>query len=164
MSTTANQKYLYDFDDPIDAFIWKNASDDRYDSTPDVHVDGFHNFPGETLGFVNFSNAFGDGEDQIPFGPIISSIWTGLANWNWDTTGVCSLTDNSSAHRSSGGLFSGTGVIEVMRSLQSWSYGIESFGWLFGGKGGTDRSVQLHEDDVTPTYTMIDQMALNLPT
>ncbi len=159
MSTTANQKYLYDFDDPIDAFIWKNASDDRYDSTPDVHVDGFHNFPGETLGFVNFSNAFGDGEDQIPFGPIISSIWTGLANWNWDTTGVCSLTDNSSAHRSSGGLFSGTGVIEVMRSLQSWSYGIESFGWLFGGNGGTDRSVQLHEDDVTPTYTMIDQAA-----
>lgn len=159
MSTTANKKYLYDFDDPIDAFIWKNASDDRYDSTPDVHVDGFHNFPGETLGFVNFSNAFGDGEDQIPFGPIISSIWTGLANWNWDTTGVCSLTDNSSAHRSSGGLFSGTGVIEVMRSLQSWSYGIESFGWLFGSNGSTDRSVQLHEDDVTPTYTMIDQAA-----
>lgn len=159
MSTTANQKYLYDFDDPIDAFIWKNASDDRYDSTPDVYVDGFHNFPGETLGFVNFSNAFGDGEDQIPFGPIISSIWTGLANWNWDTTGACSLTDNSSAHRSSGGLFSGTGVIEVMRSLQSWSYGIESFGWLFGSNGSTDRSVQLHEDDVSPTYTMIEQAA-----
>ncbi|MDE4276508.1 DNRLRE domain-containing protein [Phaeobacter gallaeciensis] len=159
MSTTANQKFPFSFDDTIDAFIWKSAPDDRYDSTPDVHADRSQYFPGETLGFFTFSNSFGDDEDQIPLDPIISSIWTGLANWNWDTTGVCSLTDNSSAHRSSGGLFSGTGVIEVMRSLQSWSYGIESFGWLFGGNGGTDRSVQLHEDNVTPTYTMIDQAA-----